>query len=518
LIISPLKAHSDRSISLPYTKNMKLHSIQSFPEVFNLPLKKILFITLLLFFFAPTFLDAAEIESIQIKSAEWGWGSTKSEYEITRTKDGYKGRLEILDWSFNAKELVRRGLLKQDFGTIKDKKLNEFVRTNKQIFDSIPIDKSKLKLFLKTLIKNPIAHLDINQLGITAEWLKSNADVILSKDLQEFSLSDAPNLNSIKRHFYNKMTDLPLTHRRIRQYFKGRWTDDHAEVKITINLKDHSSIEVLSDSQHALMIPWTIKEKNLERQTYDIRLSKAILEILPEKIVNYNRIKGDLIQIFSQRIWEDDVSGFLSTLGSEEEFGSQLDPIKKEFIILESDQASSFSIDSSREIWQATLTKKEWPKNISVKSVHTVNGKILDLSDFKPNFINKAVKHILSTPWIKEAILANPLTNFELEFDSDRTLSPDDFEELINNFKKSNNYLWKDIDLPYSKDIFELFIINDLQEASRWLIFPDGTTTLLNFWGDRVLNWSSEELSLRKEKRMHYSGARISPDGKIMHP
>ena len=497
-------------------------------------------ISLIFFLFllitAPVPAYSAEVISISIKARHTGLSGipSGSDFEIILTPDGYKGTLGLIETSHNIENLEKEGLLiksGQDSWRINEEKSNTEeitfrIQNDKQMFPPRLIPKDKIEEFLKTLSTQPINKLNPDQLIINQEWLQNIATKLINKQLDTkkdyyfFAKSKLPIL-------IKELSNIQKVRLRIRSYYSNKSFDDYPKVKAIIKFANKQTIALSSDAQQIYMIPWKIKKNGNEYINYDVQISKALDNLLPESFSEKERIQGDLIEVFEDHIWRDEIWNFLETVKWEYELRGQIDFIKNDFILINGKlRKTDYNFvpssvpmeEDSIGKWEITLSHGEWPKNVLVTTSFPYLSGRIEHERFSHQKVHSYIEKLLEIKWLKKYIKNHPNDEFYVNISNDRSITPEDFSVEMKQLKLNRNYEWKLFGLPYHADIISLSIYNKGVGSSEWLIFPDKTSTLHSFRGERVLNWSTKELSRWKKHNTHYSGIRISPDGKIMHP
>jgi hypothetical protein len=489
------------------------------------------------FFTISTSTWSAEVVSISITAKHYGIGGFdgKSNFHIQKELEGYKGTLVIVDTNQNFKTLLKEGLFvesKDSSNGQESLRVNTEATTQEEVFRRLKNDFSetsdhsipteKIDRFIQSLTAPPKTSLDISQFGINEEWLRSIATNATEKWLDP-TKGYYFILKSRQQNLIEKLSNVENANRKIfLNYSYSVVYDDQPELEAVITYSDGQTINLSSKSQHEFMIPWKIKANNKQHTTYDIRVSKALDMLLPEKFLEKERIKGNLFKEFKDRFWSDEILGWKNTAASEYSLRDQIDFIKNEFLIINGRVDHEYKKGqwelSENGKWELTLSHKNWPKNVFVSTdIPYLSGQLKN-EIFSPERIHLLIKKLTEVKWLKKYIQNHPYEKFYVNIFDYRSITAEDFLDKIKQLKRNQNYEWKSINLSYHEDIILFTAHNEKPESSCWLIFQDNSTTLHSFRGERVLNWSNKELSRWKKFSTHYSGARISPDGEIMRP
>ena len=278
-----------------------------------------------------------DVISISITSSSSGLGGFegKSEFQIRKTPDGYTGKLTIVDIENNFNALIEKGLLikKQDSKyegdtwtanteVITPEEVVHRLKNDVREFPNISIPDRQIELFIKGLNTPPMTNLKISQFKIDRDWLRKVARELIDEMIKPTD-NDYLLLNSRRSQFFEKLSDLDKAHKGISSYYSSvRWSDDYPEFKSVITFSDGHTIHLASNSQKEYMIPWNIKNGSNEFKTYDITLSKALNNLIPDNFSNKNRIEGNLNKVFKEQIWSSEIRSFIygeEGLGLEDE-------------------------------------------------------------------------------------------------------------------------------------------------------------------------------------------------------
>ena len=504
--------------------------------------KTFLIFLLFLLITAPVSAFSSEVVSISITSSHSGVAgfSGKSNFIIQKTPEGYQGKLGIVDITYNFETLIKEGLyIENKDSSYKEKSwsINTKVTNEKEVFRRLyndyketsnhSISNIQIEQFIQALNDQPKTRLDFSQLGIDQKWLKDMATKAVDKWLdptKDYYFL----LKSRRSKLIDALSNEDKAFKDLSWYYTESMTyDDYPTLDATITFSDGKIIRLTSESQHEFMIPWKVKRNGQEFATFDIRISKALEMLLPEKFQEKKRIKGNLFRVFEEYFWSSDIHGWLNTAESEFILRGQIDFLTNEFNLVQGnliydhknpDNGEWELIDKGK--WLVTLSHKDWPKNVFISSaIPYLSGRI-DYENFSSEKIHFYIKKLTEISWLFKYIQKHPDTQFFVDFSNDRSITSLDFNEEMERLRKNQNYEWKAEKYPYHEDIISLSVYNIRGglRSSHWLIFPDKTTTLYNFRGEQVMNWTKNQLSRWKIGVGHFSGARISPDGKIIHP
>lgn len=114
------------------------------------------------------------------------------------------------------------------------------------------------------------------------------ADSVDAAYATQFSADFPPCSPEARALFVDEYTDPRAAAWAAEQYYDSRWTDDYPRATVTITYAGGRSAELVSGSQHALMLPWRGAQP-----TWDPALPDAIAALLPEPSTHRERLAAD---------------------------------------------------------------------------------------------------------------------------------------------------------------------------------------------------------------------------------
>lgn len=474
----------------------------------------------LLIFFNPNSTDrayGATVESIKINSIsrKFHQGKEACDYEIRRTTNGYEVNLSVLD-------IIRN---KQTLDPAQEENYQHALAHKKMVVDvsSIKIERNKVEEFIESLNAIPYEKLDINQLGITKEWLTSLAKRKLDDEFKNYTTKNITDLEFYKSYHLARLTNVDFTHRSLKYYFDSVWWHDDPNITIDVLFDDGETIKLSSSAKHLYMVPWSIEQNKETYITYNFQISQTLAKLLHPKCANYYRINVDLPNAIEQIVWQGDVRkpwhvDLSKTLESLKILGDKVSIIEQEFRILES-QIRTKEYTGKEDRWTAKLNHNNWPSNLSVNfSTVLENGKPI-LDEYLPKKIKHYGDRVLNVPWLAKYIREHPFYLFSIEYKRGVSLTEDYYFEILRWFKKLPNSEWVN-HYPYSREVILIIVSEEMQGFSKWLIFPDNTMAMAGFLGNKAMKWTTrEEINyLTFIEFLGPTGIRISPEGEILKP
>ncbi len=456
----------------------------------------------------------ANVESIKINSTlfQFHYGKSECDFEIYRSENEYKTRLAVLDITRNKQKLDPDQEENYQW-SLKNKK--KTVNT-----DSVKIPIEKIKKFLEVVKAPPKKELDLNQLGINQEWLTSVAEKKLEPEFKGYTMEDIPEIEFYRKFHLNRLANVDFTLRKLKYFFNSSWSHDHPQINIEIQLNNGEFIKVSSKALHIFMVPWTIETNRKTYINYDLKISKALGNLLHPQCANFERIYVDLPEMINQIVWRKDVRNpwyfdISETIESLKALKEEVVPIKQDFDILESGMRSKNN-SYSEDRWTAKLNYKTWPRNLAVNFVARVENGKLQLDHFSSTQVKKYGNRVLKVPWLGKYIKEHPYYLFSIQYENGVSITEEEYESFIKGFKKSTKTEWKNLNYPYSKNIIFIGISEEMRGFSYWLIFPDKTMALIGQLGDKLLKWTVLDKTNYLTYIEHHNGfgKRVTPRGR----
>jgi hypothetical protein len=134
-----------------------------------------------------------------------------------------------------------------------------------------------------------IPNLSLENLGVSQEWLKENTEPAYA---EYFTYGDVWVNEKQKQLFRTSFQDIQLMERVINSYARGGWTDDNPNIEIVIK-RGNETIRLFSDGQASFMLPWEITKSDRKVITYNADVTRAIVNLLPRKFTNRDRLIGN---------------------------------------------------------------------------------------------------------------------------------------------------------------------------------------------------------------------------------
>lgn len=134
-----------------------------------------------------------------------------------------------------------------------------------------------------------ITALNLDNLGITQAWLDKNAE----SAFPECCIYDGIWATAKQKQLFNRIfRNKAQMEKIIADYLlRAAHTDDYPRLEITI--KHHAGmIKLSSEKQTPLMLPREIESGGVKSVTYNADISRAVINLLPAKFTNRDRLSG----------------------------------------------------------------------------------------------------------------------------------------------------------------------------------------------------------------------------------
>src|SRR5271157_219283 len=158
--------------------------------------------------------------------------------------------------------------------------------------DGEKVDPKLIQALVAALQAPSIPKPEMDNLGITPQWLKANL-VQLKRQMPWYFKRST---KSQQKLFHDSYIDPVAIAKIMPSQFIFASLDDYPHVKVEITYEDGEHIVAESWSYYAFMIPWRLNgdKENGDKETenYDASISRAVSALLPPNTVNRERLAG----------------------------------------------------------------------------------------------------------------------------------------------------------------------------------------------------------------------------------
>jgi hypothetical protein len=376
-----------------------------------------------------------------------------------------------------------------------------------------------------TLREPVISKPDLRGLGIDQAWLNNNAasaaDASMPKDY-----SGTPDL---KERYNALFKDSSFMSEALARVMMGAmWTDDYPHVGISIVFSDGKRWDVLSYRQVPFMLPWRIKIGGKETVTYNARLSRLIVDLLPPDDVNRGRLNGfGLLDQLAPEVMRRVRSEWVELV----EHGAEgpLAFLRNRYSIEEPAVYGTWGLDFGQR-WEqgkpheqnlhVRLRRTSFPPNFSDSAVFLFRDGQVDGS---AGFLEQADRYensALSIAWLRNYLSGHPDTEVALRLIHGVSFS----KQALDNFAADMKALGKEglaTEIAAVQQDVALLIIGRYNDAYL-LVLPDQRVIVRRHGHGGLFQWKAADLkgsicTVLATMATLCTGAVIAPDGNLIN-
>jgi len=342
-------------------------------------------------------------------------------------------------------------------------------------------------------INHPIKSFSPDLFGITEKFLKTHADSILKST---FYQPTAQQIAMLKQEITGDRINQAIT--RLQQ---SDYTDVADIVKMAIVKKNGDTLKIESTSLESFKLPWKVPR---EGDVYNLAISRFCAGAMnggSHSLLNGGHIYGDICSDIYDKYCKDRVTAAYFR----EHFATAFKQLESCYTI--SGINTSDILQAGDPIVFMQLHGTTMPENANVSTALRIKH-------------NNDVARLVNTKGKFDSLLKqkNFLLDFVLHSPGYRLTIEDPNDSL-------SQYNWHQSNYPYLKDfpqasIMEFRIQNKTSEDeySQWTLLPNGQLVLLWLSGQKVLNFTRQQLNLDKLPPFAVETCVIfDPDGKILY-
>jgi hypothetical protein len=386
--------------------------------------------------------------------------------------------------------------------------------------DGKPINAALVDAFLLALNAPVIAKPQMENLGITSQWLTKSLS--LAEKSMPGSFSDAT--PSQKSLFASSFVNPALMANVVSDLFAYSSFDDNPYASAEVTFDDGSRLTAKTHSYYVFMIPWTVSGKG---ETFNADISRTFSALLPAKAPNKQRLVADkfvskLGETLMQRIEPE-----WKMHGVEDRAGDALSALRTAYTVKAADINPYHDVAFGLR-WndkgphetnlQATLHRASFPANMDE---HLVLQYDHDKVQGLDQFLTSGTKYeslALSVPWLKEYFHQHPSETITLEHVHQLSFGDHAMESFARDMKARGR-----------EDLIPIVQTQQPQIALLkigfvyWLLFPDKHMMLWRFEGPRgFLKWKLSDFpagdcdEYYRVNNGGCSGREITPSGELV--
>jgi len=382
------------------------------------------------------------------------------------------------------------------------------------------INAALVNAFISSLDVPVVAKPQMDNLGVTAVWLRNNLH--LAEKTVSGRFADAtPTQRSL---FESSFVNPTLMAKVISDLFSYSSFDDNPYASCEVTFDDGSTVTAKTHSYYVFMIPWTISDRG---ETYNAAISRTFSALLPPETTNKQRLTADeFVSKLAETLLQT-IEPEWKMRGVEDHAGDALKSLRTAYAVKAADINPYHDVAFGRR-WeekgphetnlQATLHKPSFPPNLNEHLVLEYNqDKVQGLDQFLASGgIYESL--VLSVPWLKEYLRQHPSETVTLEHVDQVSFSNHAMESFASDMKARGR-----------EDLISVVQSQQSQIALLhvgfvyWLLFPDKHMLLWRFEGPRgFLKWQPSDFPAGKCGEYYRvnnggcSGREISPDGELL--
>jgi hypothetical protein len=399
------------------------------------------------------------------------------------------------------------------------------------------VDASLIAALAKALIApvNPQPNLD--DLGVTPEWLKAHASSVAQRIAASTRMGKGP---VHEEALQATITDLRVVAKAVPSLFlrEHSFCMDclmyRELVKIVVTFEDGSRLDARSSSDCPYMLPWHLTGNPSGVIAYNADISRAVAALMPEDATNRRFLTGEYLDMALGGA----VLAQAEVLFVEGQTGGTFSAIRSRYTI------ESASIDNCGDtvLRKPEETEPEEPSlllHLQVPDLphyffsdevvlQYLNGNVVGTDRFLQN-APLLEKLVLSVPWLNQYVREHrPVVQPRLSFFRGASLSGG----AMKTFAADMHAIGRDKVIPKVepvKDRIALLIVGFGMEESDWLVLPDQHMILWRFFQTPVygkpdlLKWSASDFNRKPCAKLQNNfvgcvGIEVSPDGKLEPP
>jgi hypothetical protein len=386
------------------------------------------------------------------------------------------------------------------------------------------VDAHLINNLFDALHRPAVSKINLNNLGIIQTWLDANAETGVREYADFYYSNAAPNLQAL---YLSTFKNLSFITRLVPSLYESRWTDDYPLVEVEVTKADGTTVVATSEAQQLFMLPWVVSKGRLKIKTYDARIARAVVALLPNLFANRERLSGESLNYVLAEATMREIQDKWDLLDAQNKAGKYLQTLQHDFLVESAEINSYHNVDFGKE-WvkgdpgvenlQAILARRNWPRNFRIGiALPFANGEVEGVDTFLRS-ADRYVNLTLAVPWLNEYIRSHPRIPFELRFVGDRSFSEKAMQIFAADMKlKRKESLAREIEAA-QKEV-SLLAIGWVWGREYWLVLPDKKIVVWRF-RESSIKWTSLQASAWECSNYYSkcSGAIISRNGSLEKP
>jgi hypothetical protein len=400
------------------------------------------------------------------------------------------------------------------------------------------VDAGLITALVKALSVPPNPEPNLDDLGVTPDWLKANASSVAHRLAEGRIVNGGPVHEAMLESAFADPATMGKVVPRLFNNDHYRCADcsrPNPSVKVSINFEDFTTLQARSYSRFPFMLPWREPGNGTEVTAYNADISRAIVALMPEKATNRSRLAGEDFAGALGRAVLTDVEHEAQILDVESKTGGTLSALRSRYSVQQANIGNfgdpvlrrPEQTEPDRQGLLLRLQPHDLPHVIDDEVVLPyVNGSIEGVDKFlqdAPRF----EKLVLSVRWLSQYEQENPPVQLRLSFFGAASLTDDALKVFAADMHEvGRGKLVTKVEAV--KDRIAVLVAGFGAEESDWLVLPDQRMVLWRYrqtpiYGKPALlkfglaNFDAKPCAKLQDNFVHCVGAEISPDGTLQH-
>ncbi len=392
---------------------------------------------------------------------------------------------------------------------------------------------------LLSAIEEPVVTAPIlSNTGITADWLQGHVGT--AEKFATYIDYEAGN-EAQKQLFRSAFIDTAMTQRRLETLYKSFHTDDYPHMSVTLVLTTGVELDMRSDSQHPLMLPWKVSNEQTAKETYNAHVSKALAALLPHDFTNQGALtSGDeysdgLVGELASYTGSD-IKTRWEALGAQAKAGNALGSLKGFYEVRNPEVNSYHNLaygkewkggDPQEENLHVNLWRAGFPKGFVVNAVLLRKSGKVEGVELLPEKAKSYEQLALSVDWLKHYLDTHPNQYACLFYVHGLSFTPKSMRIFAADMKAAgrNDLVSRVREVQDKVALIETAPLESSLEYGQgnyWLVLPDKTVILWRWQTTAgVLLWKPTDFPAKECSEYGTvtggcSGAVISPTGQLL--
>jgi hypothetical protein len=384
------------------------------------------------------------------------------------------------------------------------------------------VDAALVQALISALNEPSIAEPQLDNLGITPEWLKEKAIPSAIKNAPNFA-NAAPNQKDL---FVSSFSDPAVIEKVVPDIFHFVRTDDYPSAQVLVTFDDGSTLSAETHAWYEFMLPWKVPRDGNTSETFNADISRAVAALMPQKATNRYRIAGQGLDDEVADAVMEHIKAQWKLLGVENLANDTIALLRTEYVVDRADINSYHNVDYGLE-WKAgqprevnldvTLRKQSFSENFSVEAILLYdNGKVYGVDAFFRR-IGDYQELVNSVPWLTRFRQEYPQFPIQLTFVHDRSFSG----KAMSVFVADMRIIGKQELADEVRSVQDHVALVQAGFGGYWLVLPDKTMILWRYSARAgLLKWTSTGVTTTRCSDYNgvsggCVGAVVSPEGTL---